>query len=41
MQVAESRRIYAEEKEEEVKLLESSALELGSTITALENKVPF
>jgi len=40
MQIAESRRIYAEEKEEEVKLLEKSVQELDSTISVLEDKVP-
>jgi len=37
--VAETRRIYAEDKEEEVKLLERSVEELESTINVLENKV--
>ncbi|GMH13425.1 hypothetical protein Nepgr_015266 [Nepenthes gracilis] len=38
-QIAESRRIYMEEKEEEVKLLETSVQELDCTINVLENKV--
>jgi len=37
--VAETRKIYAEDKEEEVKLLERSVEELESTINVLENKV--
>lgn len=37
--MAESRRIYAEDKEEEVKLLERSVEELECTINVLENKV--
>jgi len=40
MQIAESRRVYAEEKEEEVKLLVESVQELDSTISVLEDKVP-
>ena len=38
-QMAESRNIYAEEKESEVRLLERSVEELECTINVLENKV--
>ncbi|KAJ8431312.1 hypothetical protein Cgig2_032302 [Carnegiea gigantea] len=38
-EIAESRRVYAEEKEEEVKLLEESVQELDSTISVFEDKV--
>lgn len=40
-QIAESRKIYAEEKEAEVKLLERSVEELECTINVLESKVSF
>lgn len=40
-QIAESRNIYAEEKEAEVKLLERSVEELEYTVNVLENKVSF
>jgi kinesin family protein 15 len=40
-QTAESRKINAEEKEAEVKLLERSVEELECTINVLENKVSF
>jgi kinesin family protein 15 len=39
LQVAESRMIYAEDKEAEVKLLERSVEELECTVNVLENKV--
>jgi hypothetical protein len=39
LQVAESRMIYAEDKEAEVKLLERSVEELDCTVNVLENKV--
>ncbi|XP_023641179.1 kinesin-like protein KIN-12D isoform X2 [Capsella rubella] len=38
-QIAESRKIYADEREEEVKLLEGSIEKLEYTINVLENKV--
>ncbi|XP_010489930.1 PREDICTED: kinesin-like protein KIN-12D [Camelina sativa] len=38
-QIAESRKIYADEREEEVKLLEGSVEKLEYTINVLENKV--
>ncbi|GAB4837956.1 hypothetical protein Ancab_027484 [Ancistrocladus abbreviatus] len=38
-QIADTRRIYMEEKEEEVKLLERSVQELDCTINTLEKKV--
>ncbi|XP_019092244.1 PREDICTED: kinesin-like protein KIN-12D [Camelina sativa] len=38
-QIAESRKIYANEREEEVKLLEGSVEKLEYTINVLENKV--
>ena len=37
--MAESRNLYAEEKEAEVKLLERSVEELECTINVLEDKV--
>lgn len=37
--MAESRKVYAEDKETEVKLLERSVEELECTINVLENKV--
>lgn len=37
--MAETRKVHAEEKEEEVKLLERSVEELECTINVLENKV--
>lgn len=37
--MAETRKIYAEDKEAEVKLLERSIEELESTVNVLENKV--
>ena len=39
LQVAESSKIHAEDKEAEVKLLERSVEELECTINVLENKV--
>lgn len=39
MQIAEQEKVRAEEKEEEVKLLERSIEELEYTITVLEQKV--
>jgi kinesin family member 15 len=39
LQIAEERKVYSEEKDEEVKLLERSIEELESTVCALENKV--
>ncbi|XP_031381978.1 kinesin-like protein KIN-12D [Punica granatum] len=38
-EMAEARESYAQDKEEEVKLLELSVRELGCTVDALENKV--
>ena len=39
--MAESSKVYAEDKEVEVKLLERSVEELECTVNALENKVSF
>ena len=39
MQESESSKLYAEQKEEEVKILERSVDELEGTINVLENKV--
>ena len=39
LQIADERKTYAAEKDEEVKLLERSIEELESTIFALENQV--
>ena len=39
LQTAETSKIYAEEKEEEVKILERSVEELEGTITVLEEEV--
>jgi hypothetical protein len=39
LQIADERKTHAEQKDEEVKLLESSIEELESTIFALENQV--
>lgn len=39
--MAESRKMYAEDKEAEVKLLERSVEELECTVNVLENKVKF
>lgn len=38
-QIAEASKVYAKEKEEEVKLLECSVEELEDTINILEKKV--
>ena len=39
IQVAETRKIYLDEKEEEVRLLERSVEELERTVNVLESKV--
>lgn len=39
MQIAETQKVHAEEKEEEVRLLERSIEELECTINVLEQKV--
>lgn len=39
--MAEEKKVYAEEKDEEVKVLERSVVELESTIRALEKKVSY
>ncbi|MCI31136.1 kinesin motor domain protein, partial [Trifolium medium] len=39
--MAETRKVYAEDKEAEVELLERSIEELESTINVLENNVDF
>lgn len=39
VQVAETRKLYLDEKEEEVRLLERSVEELERTVNVLESKV--